>query len=416
MIANRRPGITVRHAVLGRILDDSYPAVIQRDLTTVAVARLSCHALYRYIGPFIAVVARGLDVSVSELGVALTVSGLSGFAAPLVGRVVDRISRRAAIAGGVGACAAGGFVAATSTGIAWFTVGLVIIATASMVLVIGAGSWIADHVPFERRGRVVGLAETGWALGLLVGASAMGLVTAVASWRWGYATGAVAAAVIAVAAWRRFERDGRRHATATGTAPPSRLAVPLESVVARMPVAGWLAVFGVIALVSASEALFVTFGAWLKDDFEVSAAVLAAATFGLGALELGASSLSSVRTDRWGKERSVIGGTAVMAAAAIGLFVLDDWALPGMLCVAAFIGCFEFSIVSAIPIAGDLVPGVPARGLALLMASSTLGRAVTTIPTTWLYDHHGITASALLAGGWALLAMAAMSTRLRLLR
>ena len=82
--------------------------------------------------------------------------------------------------------------------------------------------------------------------------------------------------------------------------------------VARVPLRGWLAVFGVVALVSASESLFVTFGAWLKDDFDVGDAVLAAATFGLGAVELGASTLSSARTDRWGKERSVIGGALVM--------------------------------------------------------------------------------------------------------
>ena len=48
-----------RWAVLGRTLDDSFPAAIRRDVTTIAVARLSGHALYRYIGPFIAVVAAG---------------------------------------------------------------------------------------------------------------------------------------------------------------------------------------------------------------------------------------------------------------------------------------------------------------------------------------------------------------------
>ena len=187
-------------------------------------------------------------------------------------------------------------------------------------------------------------------------------------------------------------------------------------VVTRLPRAGWYAVFGVVGLVCASESLFVTFGAWLKDDFDVNDAVLAAATFGLGAMELGASSLSSLRTDRWGKERSVIGGALVMMIAAAGLLTLQDWAFPGMIAVALFIGCFEFSIVSAIPIAGDLVPGRPARGLALLMASSAIGRGITTIPTTWLYDHHGIGASATLAAGWALIGGVMMALRLRLAR
>jgi predicted MFS family arabinose efflux permease len=394
--------------VLGRTLDDSYPEAIRRDVTTIAIARLSGHALYRYVGPFIAVVARGLDVTVTELGVSLTITGSTGFAAPLIGRLVDRISRRAAIVSGLAGCSVGGFVAAASSGLVWFTVGLATIASLGMVLVVGAGAWIADHVPFERRGRVVGLVETAWALGLLIGVSALGVVTALSSWRWAYAAGASAAAVIAVVTWRRVDE---------GPAPVRPAPVPVETSVAatatRLSSAGWYAVLGVVALVCASEALFVTFGAWLKDDFDVNDGVLAAATFGLGAMELGASSLSSARTDRWGKERSVIGGALVMTVAAAGLLTLHDWALPGMVAVAIFIGCFEFSIVSAIPIAGDLVPGSPARGLALLMASSAIGRGITTIPTTWLYDHHGIGASATLAAGWALVAVALMTSRLR---
>lgn len=396
--------------MLGRTLDDSFPDAIRRDITTIAAARVSGHALYRYIGPFIAVVARGLDVTVTELGVALTVTGISGLGAPLIGRIVDRLTRRAAIAGGLAGVGLGGFVTSVSTGLFWFTVGLLLISTFGMTLVVGAGAWIADHVAFERRGRVVGLVETAWALGLLVGVSALGLVTALTSWRWAYAVGATVAIVIAAIAWQRI--DGT-----AGQPIPEPLVgeePPVGTAVVRMPRAGWYAVLGVVALVCASEALFVTFGAWLKDDFDVNDAVLAAATFGLGTMELGASTLSSLRTDRWGKERSVIGGALVMMGAAGGLFLLDDWALPGMVFVALFIGCFEFAIVSAIPIAGDLVPGRPARGLALLMASSAIGRAITTIPTTWLYDHHGIGASAILAAAWALLAVTLMALRLRL--
>jgi DHA1 family inner membrane transport protein len=328
----------------------------------------------------------------------------------MIGRLVDRISRRAAIASGLAGCSAGGFVAAASTSLVWFTVGLAMIASFGMVLVVGAGAWIVDHVPFERRGRIVGLVETAWALGLLVGVSTLGLVTALSSWRWAYAVGASVAAGVAVMTWRRIGSE------TTNPRAPEPVETPVAAVITRMSRAGWYAVLGVVGLVCASEALFVTFGAWLKDDFDVNDGVLAAATFALGAMELGASSLSSLRTDRWGKERSVIGGALVMAVAAVGLLTMQDWALPGMVAVAIFIGCFEFSIVSAIPIAGDLVPGNPARGLALLMASSAIGRGITTIPTTWLYDHHGIGASAALAAGWTFVAAAMMVARLRATR
>ena len=51
---------------------------------------------------------------------------------------------------------------------------------------VGLISWTADHVPYERRGRIIGLIETSWALGLLVGVTTLGLVAAATSWRWSY--------------------------------------------------------------------------------------------------------------------------------------------------------------------------------------------------------------------------------------
>jgi MFS transporter, DHA1 family, inner membrane transport protein len=393
--------------VLGRTLDSTYAEAIRRDISTVTAARLCTTALFRYVGPFLAVVARGLDVSVAELGVALTIAQVSGFAAPLIGRIVDRLPRRTSILIGLGGTAGGGFVAAASTGIVWFTAGLLAIGTFNLVLVVGAGSWIADHVPFAQRSRVVGLNETSWALGLLVGVSTMGLVTAVSSWRWGYVAGALATlGALAVSA--------RRLDTTASTAQATTEASNSATGVWRIGPAGWLAVLGVVALLAASEALFVTFGPWLQDEFGVGDATLAAATFGLGAIELAASGLSMTRTDRWGKERSVAGGATVMIAAALIFLAVDQWALPGMLMVALFIGSFEFSIVSAIPIGGELVIGRPAHGLGLLMAATTIGRAITTIPTTWLYDRRGIAASAMLAIGWAAAAMLAMRARHRL--
>ena len=408
----RPPGTTaVRSArVLGRTLDDSFAEAIRRDITTVTTARLCANALFRYIGPFLAVVADGLDVSVTELGIALTVAQVCGFAAPAIGRLVDHLPRRRSIAIGLAGCAVGGLVVAVCPGVVWFTVGLMTISTFNIVLVVGTGSWIADHVPFAQRSRVVGLNEMSWALGLLVGVSAMGLVTAASSWRWAYGTAALVAGVVVIVVLTRLDQDpgASKAPTPATTAGPNP-----ASVWSLVPSTGWLAIAGVIALTAASESLFVTFGPWLQDEFGVSDAVLAATTFALGAVELGASGLSMTRTDRWGKELSVVGGSAVMVVAALSFLTLDQWAVPGMILIVVFIGAFEFSIVSLIPVGAELVPGLPGRGLGLLMAAATLGRAITTIPTTWLYDRVGIAASATLAATWAAVAAVAVLMRHR---
>ena len=54
------------------------------------------------------------------------------------------------------------------------------------------------------------------------------------------------------------------------------------------------------------------------------------------------------------------------------------------------IASFEFAIVSAIPLATEIVPGAPARGLAITLGFGTLGRATASVIATRLYVHHGM--------------------------
>jgi DHA1 family inner membrane transport protein len=389
--------------VLRRTLDDSYPAPVRRDVTSVTVAKLTANAAYRFAPPFLATIARGLDVELSELGVALAVSELCGLSSPFIGRLVERVPRRLSMVGGLIGIAAGAVLAGASTGVVMFGAGLFVLAIAKIVFDVGVGSWIADHVPYERRGRVVGATETAWALGLLIGVSLMGLITTASSWRWAYASAALAVVVMAAVLSRRIESD-------VGDAAPRPVAAIDPG---RLNLSGWLAVGALFCLMSAAQSLFVTFGPWLEDEFGVGTTGLAAVTFGLGALELVASSTSAARTDRWGKERSVAAGTAVMVPAALGLAALDQRMAVGLILLGLFIGAFEFAIVSCIPIGGELIPGSPARGLGTMVAFGTLGRAVTAIPATRLFDRWGLTPAALLSAGFAVLAGGLMVVRLR---
>ena len=397
-----------RRSVLGRVLDDTYPLAVRRNITTVTVARLVSNALYRFAAPFLAVIARGFDVSISEIAIALTIAELCAVASPLIGHtVVDRISRRTAMTVGLTGVAAGAFVTALAPNVPAFTVGLVVISAFKIVFDLAMGAWIIDHVEFARRSRVVGLTETAWALGLLVGVSTMGLITAATSWPWGYAAAGLVAAVMAVVIHARIAPDA-----VAGHPSRSTIADPHDGF--ALPAIGWLAVGAMLAMSAAIQSVFVTFGSWLEDDFDVSTAALAGITFALGAVELGSSSLSSLRTDRWGKERSVVGGAVLMAIAGTAFAAVDTSAVAGMAALAVLIGGFEFGIVSAVPIGGDLMPGRPGRGLGLFLGATAVGRGVTTIPATRLYDAHGMGACALLAAVLALVAAGAMGARWRL--
>jgi predicted MFS family arabinose efflux permease len=287
-----------------------------------------------------------------------------------------------------------------------FAAGLLLLAVAKIVFDVGLISWTSDHVAYERRSRVVGIIETSWALGLLVGVTTLGLVAAATSWRWSYVLGAVAVVAAAVMLLARLDPDE----IPVGPAPSAG-----GTVTTRLRPSGWAAVTALFALMAAAQALFVTFGAWLEDVFGFGTAGLAGVTFGIGALELLASSTSAARTDRWGKERSVIWGAGIMVPSALVLSQLHEQLAIGLLALGLFIAAFEFSIVSAIPIGAELVPGAAGQGIGTMIACGTLGRAVTTVPATRLYERFGMAPVAMLSLGCAAAAGAAMVARRRLL-
>ena len=262
--------------MLGRVLDDSYAPEVRRDLTAFAVARTTSNACYRFVGPFIATIARGLDVELADIGVAIAVSELFGLASPVIGRVVDRLGARRAVAVGLMAAIVGTCLAAATQGVAMLAVALVIIGQGNTTFYLGIGTWIALHVPYERRGRVTGLIEVSWAFGLLLGVSTMGLVTAVSNWRVGYLSGAAAMAVMAIVVVGRIDSPTDEH----------RIVAAAGRKTGRLISRGWLVLLSGFAITAASHTLIVTFGSWLEDEFGLTPAGLSLVAFLLGAGEL----------------------------------------------------------------------------------------------------------------------------------
>lgn len=403
--------------MLTRVLDPSYGAEVRRRLGLLTVARTTANAVFRFAPPFLATIAVGVGVSLERIGVAMAISELGGLATPLTGLVVERLQRRTALWGGLCGLAGGAVLAAAVPHLVVFALALVVIGQSKAMFDLGLSAWISDRVPYERRGRVIGLTETAWAMGLLVGVTTLGLITAAAGWRVAYVAGAVGAVALAAAVRHTLEPDpgpgalldpgvpvdpGTRLAAPSGARSdphrggpgsphgPGRSARGLDR---RLPM---LAV-GIFCLMAAAQTLFVTFGTWLKDSFGLSDSQLSAVVFGLGFCELVASLGAARFADRWGKERAAAVGAAVMVPAMAALAVGHRVLGPGLVLLVVAIAAFEFAIVSAIPIGTELVAGAPAQGVAIMFFVGTLGRAGATIPATGLYERHGMAWPAVVA-------------------
>jgi predicted MFS family arabinose efflux permease len=377
--------------MLNRLLDDSFDKEIRRNITAVTVARLVANAAYRFAPLFLATIARGFDVSLSTLGFAIFVSELSGFASPFAGRIVDRLTHRNSMVLGLIGSAVGCTIAAVSTSPLMFAVGVTILALTKQSFDLGLGAWIADHVPYNQRGKIVGLTETAWALGLLVGVSIMGLITAATNWRIGFAFAVLCLVVSIFVIFNRVTNEARVPHESRSTTPQ------------RITGNSWLVVFTMFCIMCSAQNLFVTFGAWLEDEFQFGAARLAIAGFSLGLVELVASVSSSRQTDKWGKERSIALGALLVIPGGIFLCLGSNNLIIGLIGVFIYFLGFEFSVVSLLSLATSLVPNSPGTGLGWVLGAGTLGRAVMAIIATHLFESFGVQGPALMGASFGLL-------------
>lgn len=375
--------------MFARWLDSTYAPVVRTNVNRLVWGRLVSNACYRFAPPFIAVIARGLDVSVADIGIAFTVGEFAGLFSPVIGRYVDRANRLVSMTLGIGMIVCAVVLAAVSTGLAMFSVAMFMLSASKVLFDTSLIVWVNDHVPYEKRGRIVGIIETSWALSLFIGVALMGLATALVSWRLGFLVGAGALVVTGALITTGLPRDDAHapvHTHGKG----------------KIPARAWLIFASSFLLMGASQCVSITFGPWFEDEFRFTSAGLIAIVIVLGVFELVSSVSSSRVTDVWGKETSVRRGVLLMVVSGVAMCVGTTSAALAVPMLVLFITGFEFALVSMLPLAANLVPTAGGIGLGLTVGAGTCGRAVFSSVATRLYDSTGpvgpaVTATALAA-------------------
>lgn len=364
--------------MFSRQLDTSYATVVRDRLDAIVWSRLVSNSIYRFAPPFIASIARGFNVKVSEVGLALMIGEFAGLFARFVGKAVDHFERRTTIIVGVSASIATTILLAISVNTVMFAVAVFLFGLSKILFDTSVIAWVNEHVPYETRGRIVGIIETSWALGLLVGVAMMGFVTTLTNWRVGYAFGGLAMLISSIVVIAQLPRGEHVTDTSTEVATSVRIRGRALYVVGAM-----------FCLMAASQCLAVTFGPWLEDEYNAKKWITAVVV-ALGAIELVASIVSSRRSDAWGKERSVVRGATLMVPAAIFLTFGSHHLLSGVALIVIFMAGFEFAVVCLLPVAANLVPGATGASLGAAVGAGTSGRAVMSFVATRAYEHQGL--------------------------
>ncbi len=319
--------------------------------------------------PFLGVIAAayGQDIgAVSWLSIALTLAGL---VSPLTSILSHRFGSRQMLFWPplvfVIACAFMPFAPSFASVIGLF----IAISVTKAMFDPQVQTFIAERVPFERRGTVIGVLELSWALSFIIGAPVFGLLVDRVSWSAPFVLmgGIALSGMVAVWFYVRPAMPG----------PDLNASFSLEPwrTVWTKPRARSFWAFSV-GIMIAAQMPFLVYPSWMKAHFHLSNGQLGLVSTVIGAADVIAELLVIAFLDRIGKRRAVLIAGAFYTLA-FGLFWALSASLPGMM-VALFciyLG-FEFTLVASLSIASETVPDSRAAMMSWNTAAIAAGRII----------------------------------------
>ncbi|MBX7212426.1 MAG: MFS transporter [Thermoflexales bacterium] len=374
---------------------------------------MGAFALLRFAGdtsvrapiPYIIFIAAAFGAPPESSGWLAVALGLTGLVSPLVAAFEHRIGARRTILLSVGLFASGCFALALAPSFPAVLILCVVLSLGRSLVGPQAQAFVADTVPFDRRGTVLGVLELAWALAWIIGVPAFGvLLQRVVWWAPFWALGVIA--LLGAAAVLRFAltTDHTRAIAAAASAGGVREAL-------RNGQVRRLLAFGSMLMVSI-QLVVVVYSPHLVARFGLNAEQIGLASLVLGLADILAELLIIFALDRIGKRRSVLGGLVLMAVGVIA-FLLVEGTLAAAIAALflVFLG-FEYAIVSSLPIMTEIMPTARTAVAGSFNAANSVGRTLAAFFALPLYRAIGLNATY----GLALVALAVtvvLFTRLR---
>lgn len=348
---------------------------IRRALVATFIARSAANGALRIIYPFLPAIARGLGVSPGELSSLVAVRNLGGLATPVVARLAERHGRRWMMLVAMSAVTLGCILTASSNIFLVAGLGIVLVGFANPAFAIPMQAWFGDRVRYSERGRVFGITELTWSVGLLAVVPLSGYLIERTSWRAPFILVSIGAAIGTVAVARGIGSDRpHQHVQRTLKLTPPRVRILATALLFSIAV----------------EIPFIVYGQWLEGSFGLSVAGIGAFTIAVVVAELLGEGLVTVYADRWGLRRMFLGGLLASGLAYLAFSMIGSALILATMVVVVWIASFEVTVVAAIPFASEMAPEARERLLSLLAVMIATGRVGGALVAQPLFSSGGI--------------------------
>lgn len=369
------------------------------------LAKLLMNTARRMVYPFAPAFARGLGVDLAAITSVIALNQATAVLGPVGASFADHYGNRRIILFSLVmlciGCVAAGLIPLYSTLVlALFLAGL-----AKSIFDPSFQAFIGTHVPFEQRGKFIGITELAWAGATLVGIPLAGMTIQAVSFQTPFLVIGIMAATCFAFIFRLMPED-RPPAGNTGK-KAGQLLVNWQQIMKNRQVLGMLSFSFFMAL--GSDILFVVYGAWLEQSYGLSLAAIGMGTIFIGMAEVSGEATTAFFSDRIGLLRTVFIGMVLTAGAYFLLPVLDrgvPYVLGGLFLVFL---CYEFTIVTAMSLATELMPELRVSTLSAFYAVGGMGRVVGAFSGGLIWSHTGISFISLVAGTCTLIALGCMT-------
>jgi len=256
---------------------------LTEQVAILSLTRVVLHTLYRMIYPFLSVFARGLGVDLTQLSVALTSRSMMGFFGPFLATIADRYGRKISMMLGLGLIIIASLTIWLFPSFPVFFAGMMLAMLGNLMFIPAMQAFIGDRVPYEKRGRVLGITELSWAAAFIAGIPFIGWLMARShpdkAWLVPFPVIAFAGTLaLILIAWRVPNNRSQIAVQGNGLATIRKM-LGITSVLAGLGFA--------ISVSAANEVVNLVFGVWLEDRFALKLAALGAASAVIGISELG---------------------------------------------------------------------------------------------------------------------------------
>lgn len=351
------------------------------QIAVLTVARLFINTGLRMAYPFLPEFARGLGTTDQAVARLVSIRSFAGMLSPLFSPLSERYGRRVAVTISVALFSAGCLLVAIWPSYWMLGLGLAAIGVGKVIFDPAMQAYLGDIVPYHQRGRALSITELSWAGAFFLGVPMVAFVIA----RWGWQAPFLGLGVLGLGSlvllWRVLPPAQNHGSQLKGLKD-------LFRTIPQHPVMLAAAVYVMLAM-GANEILLIVYGRWMESSFGLDLGALGLATTVIGAAEITGEIVTALAVDRIGKRRFIIFFGLITAVIYFLVPFTSVSLAAALVTLFALFLCFEMTVVGGVPLMTELVPTARSVVLSVVLAASSLGRAVGALAGPALWDWAG---------------------------